>query len=295
MVRLGEPCHSGEEPGGAAPMLTVVSQAVARPLEDGSSAGRRRSLRLGTQLRAQRADVFCLQGMGAEAAGRALGSRYESVCGEAGEECVAIFWDRERFAAEGRWEVSGSAVSVELRLREDPGQPVRVASLRPRLGDCCRPGATAALAALLGEAKAPGGPPAALIVCADLGALGGAEAAALVPGLEGLTSAMAKAPGGEVACPRAVTLRPPPQRAVAAADEAAGAAMKEAVVVLRQLWRPSAVLCRGVCPAAALVGHTEGYLATLPEADVEALLPGGRLPLVVSLRLASEQRAPRRQ
>lgn len=266
--------------GGGDVEVTVLSQAVAGPLEDGTPEGRQRSLRLGTQLRVHRAEVVCLQGVDAEAACRALGCAYDHAPSSCDGEVevaqsssrrtprrpAAVLWDRRRWSLIAHQEHC-AGVAVELSCVQEPEITIRFVSLRPSVPDCCSPGPaleTFVHGSAGGGGTATGGGAAPrVVVCADLGCIGGAEATALVPGLLGLRSAMARAPGGEVAAPRR---RP-----------------KEAP--LRPLWRPSVVLYSGMETTSMLVGHTEGYLATLSEAEAEQHFPAGRPALLLSFVL----------
>jgi len=253
--------------------LGILSLAVGDILKARSNFVGHRQRRLQQQLRALCVDVICLQGCGSDTMtppGRvdlsanleAEGYRYALSMNR--REANAIFWDSARLESVGRSECA-AGLAVDLRPLEDPNVIIRIACLRPVLQDCRDDALTHMLDP---SSRSSSGSPnqevhglEKLVVCADLRGLGGAEAAALAPGLAGLRSAMAEITGDELTARRHKT--------------AAGAG-------LQPLCCPGAVLFRGLAPLAGLASHTEGYLATMPQAEYDRQFPADQPPIVVA-------------
>ncbi|CAK0864281.1 unnamed protein product [Prorocentrum cordatum] len=297
----------GLPPPKAGGFLRVLAHAVDGPLADASDAGRRRRQRLDAELRAHRVDVACLHGLDPEEEGgrdvaaaffgwgycgyfasrgrggdgaAAPGGHAERVAALAAEalgaapcearlpQASAIFWDECRWRAVAT-RSSGGGAAVDLAPRDPDaaeGQVVRVVCIRPSLADCCGEGPGPLLKP---AARGPGSAVPPAVVCADLAAVGGAAAAALVPGLDGMRSAMVEVTGAELCAP------------------APGRGRRGGRT---ELWSPGSILLRGMSASAVLSGHSERYLADLSGADVAEQLPAGRPPLLAELRWAA--RAP---
>lgn len=258
-------------PEGARRVIQVLSHAVDGPLMDTSAHGHQRRLRLGMELGAHPCDVACLQGLDPEGLGGDIAATFSGwgyscfatsarhTGGDADsrehveevdrEMAVAVFWNQGRWRAVATHRFE-SGVSVDLQPRRDgtAGQIVRIACIMPQLTDGCFTGLEAAL-----RKPSPGcvgAPP--IVVCADLAELGGADAAAILPGLASMRSAMVEAVGAELSAPCAGGARP------------------------RQLWRPGSILVDGVQASSVLAGHTDDYLAWLPDDLVRKQFPAGR-------------------
>lgn len=295
-----------------AEVVTVLSYAVTHLFEDQVKDSEERWQRLMQQLRACHTDILCLQGFQPQTqAGSALAMRlkadgfaYAAAALSQSAPCRqanAIFWDQRRWdpicEPQGHGYEGCAALLVELRLRADPAVAFRVASLQPKLVDCCNSALGAAFHAppstpsvpawaslgttraahSAGAGMASTQPPIVpkkqlpLLVCADLSAVGGAEAAILVPGLLGLRSAMLEATGEELASPKC-----------GAPEKAKRTRQK---LRLRPLCRYDTVLSKDLTRVLVLSGHTEGYLSTMPETDLYKQFPAGRLPIVAAFSL----------
>ncbi|CAJ1383196.1 unnamed protein product [Effrenium voratum] len=201
-------------------------------------------------LRFKRSGIACIQGLDAtqsELAASIVGKGYGQCCAKGADgEANTIIWDRRVWTLVGSKEC-GSAVAVDL---SHAGQSMRVVCLRPTLKHCaeCSPCCGSHCFYDLLQASR-------VVVCADLSRVGGTSSAGLVPGLATFQSAMFEILGYEIEVPASGEQR-------------------------RDLWHPSGVFFRGVEPVAALSGHTEGYLATMSDGEVQANFPHGQSMLM---------------
>lgn len=244
-------------------MLSVLSYSVADAFNDSSPLGVQRQSKVKRQVLVYHTDLICLQGVdvskknGASLASTLTEEGYSFVSCSMDGEANTIFWDRSR------WEMvrveEGVVLSVNLRSLEDP---------------------TATIRALCFKAKAPAeatrffmdeGKP--LVVCADLSPLGGVESASIVEDLVGLPSVMEEVLGAEAAA----HIPAPP-----GLSQDCELAPVRCTTGLNRLRFPDAIFFNDMAPVAALSGHTEGYLASMPPEDVVQQFPCFRLPIVAA-------------
>ena len=185
------------------------------------------NLPLDRMLKFQRAGIACLQGdIHPDVVSGIIGKGYGR-CSSNGPSAT-IIWDRSVWTLCASHE-RDAGLAVDL-ISED--QAIRVACWQPTLEQSCD-----ASHFLVADSHYLLADNVNLVVCADLSLLGGTSSAGLVPPLLGLQSAMFEVLGQEVLVPKLPRSEPV------------------------SLWDPCGIFFRGVEPAAALSGHTEGYLA----------------------------------
>eukprot|EP00747_Dinoflagellata_sp_TGD_P094315 gnl/TRDRNA2_/TRDRNA2_166067_c0_seq1.p1 gnl/TRDRNA2_/TRDRNA2_166067_c0~~gnl/TRDRNA2_/TRDRNA2_166067_c0_seq1.p1 ORF type:complete len:792 (-),score=140.00 gnl/TRDRNA2_/TRDRNA2_166067_c0_seq1:85-2424(-) len=263
---------AAREQRGQAPdaMVSVLSYALAEPLQDQTSQGKERHNRLKRQLVMHHTDVVCLQGLDADRSGSGIAATlaeesYGFACASGeDEEANSIFWDRTRWECVHS-ERSGAALAVDLRPLDIGSSPhdkaLRVICGRPKL-----PNSTALGLQHLLDTQNKGSDP--VIVCADLAMTNGPDGDALAEELACMRSVMQEVTGEELSMPCVIVNRTVP--------------MHSAANGLNRLSCPDAMLFRNVSPLVALSGHTEGYMACMKPEDLEQQFPAYRLPIVAA-------------
>jgi len=270
-----------KEQRGQAPSNTVsvLFYSLSEPLADESELGNQRRSRLKRQLLVHHTDLLCLQGLdpksghgvGLAAAlteeGYASASSRAQGQGNSGE-ASSIFWDRSRWELHCQQECD-QGLAVDLRPFEDPNVVLRVISLRPSVPMLNSDGLRRIFHGCVSRP---------LLVGADLSLLGGAAAACLVEELVGLPSVAQHILGEELAAP--IPAAPVAGRKGQSVEPAPAIS---AASGLNKLRCPDAVFFGGgLTPLAALSGHTEGYLATMPAEEVLQQFPAFRMPSVAA-------------
>ncbi|CAE7479492.1 viaA [Symbiodinium natans] len=172
-------------------------------------------------------------------------------------EANSIFWDRSRWEMVGKEE--GAVLSVSLRPLEDPAVTIRALCFKAKA--CPEP------TRFFSSTDEP------LLVCTDLSWLGGVQAAGILEDLMGLPSVTEEVLGTEVAA----HMPAPP-----GLSQDCELAPVRCATGLNRLRFPDAVFFHEMAAVAALSGHSEGYMASMPPEDVVHQFPCFRLPIVAA-------------
>jgi hypothetical protein len=257
--------------------VSVLSYVLSDHLKDSSS--RKRQVLLQTQVKRQllihHTDLICLQGFFPSHIAQSLaeeGYMFVFSHGENGD-CSTVFWNLSRFEYQDHQNY-GADVVVNLRPYEAPDVVLRVACLRLEM-PTARHGSGPAM--LLSRSKHNG---ARVIACVDATLLGGAECSSIVKELADFYSLAPEVLGEELLAPLPVPADP--NHKLAEVPEAYNSVVpvRSPLSGIDRLHRPDAILFSGLAPILALSGHSERYLATLPDADMLRQFPAFRVPML---------------
>jgi hypothetical protein len=265
--------------------VSVLSYVLSDRFAD--SPSRKRQVLLETQVKRQlllyHTDIICLQGVFPSHIAQSLAEedyRFARSDGESGN-CNTVFWERSRFEYQDHQNY-GADIVVNLRPYEDPDVVLRVACLRPEMPTASH-GSGPAMFLSRGNHNG-----ARVIACVEATLLGGAECTSIVEELADLYSLAPEVLEEELLVPLSVPatlcLGPEADNTVFPVPSPSRG--------MNTLHMPDAILFSGLVPILALSGHSESYLATLPDADMVRQFPAFRVPMVAAFNWRLSEAAP---